>query len=82
MCRLYVTKDLTKKIEFAPPKKFKDFKHLKNFRCFQFSVLIYSNLCQSEKTKTMENLNLIGKQMTGVLFPSTKIDLAALALES
>ena len=76
---------MTKKIEFDK-KKFKDFNDLKNFRCFQFSVLTYSDLCQFEKTERtddLENLNLMGKQMTGVLFSSTKIDLAVLiALES
>ena len=76
---------MTKKIEFDK-KKFKDFNDLKNLRCFQFSVLTYSDLCQFEKTERtddLENLNLMGKQMTGVLFSSTKIDLAVLiALES
>ena len=33
--------------------------------------------------ENLENLNFIGKQMTGVLFSSTKIDIAAsIALES
>ena len=50
MYKLYVGKVLTKKIELDK-KKFQDFKDLKNFWCFQFSVLTYSDLCQFEKTR-------------------------------